>query len=345
MERNHLEGSSMTARQRLVVILGLAISAVFLALAFYDLHPEDVWGYIQRASAPLLIAAAIWYFASVIVIALRWQYLLRATKRVSLGTLFRLVCISYMGNNVYPLRGGEMLRIVLLQRSDRVPIATSSVVVIVERVFDGLVMLTFVIVSLLLLDVNSPELRTIAVVTTPIFVVALLVFFALALKPNLLRRLVEFFSRFLPGRLRDLVLRLAEEVIVGLEGLRTPADLIGTVISSYISWMLEATVYWIVADAFGLHTPFAAMLLVIGVINLAGLIPASPGGFGIFEYMTVLALSALGYDKTLVTAFAVSAHLVIWLPVTLLGFYYLIRRGLGLDAVAHVERLEKEAAL
>ncbi len=334
----------MTGKQRVLVVLGLAVSVFFLIIAFQGLHLDEVWGYIQGASFPLLVVAALWFFPSVVVIAMRWQYLLRGVKPVSLRTLFELVCISYMGNNIYPLRGGEMLRIVLLQRSDQVPIVRSSVVVVLERIFDGIVMLTFVVVAIAVLDIESPELQAIADIGTPLFIVALLVFFALAFQPNLLRKVVAFFARFLPGRVRELVLKLAEDVIVGLEGLRSPADLAKTVITSYLSWILEATVYWIVAFAFNLHTPFAAMLLVIGVINLAGLIPASPGGFGLFEYMTVLALSAIGYDKTQVTAFAVVAHIVIWLPVTVLGFYYLIRRGLGFGTVARITQLEKEAA-
>jgi uncharacterized protein (TIRG00374 family) len=335
----------MTLKQRVLVVLGLAISVIFLGIAFHDQHLDEVWGYIQQANTPLLIVAAIWYFPSVWVIALRWQYLLRGIQHVSVKTLYELVCISYMGNNIYPLRVGELLRIVLLQRSDHVPIVKSSVVVVLERIFDGIVMLTFVVVAIALLDIESAELRAIADFGTPTFLVALLVFFVLAFKPNLLRKLVTFFSRFLPGKLREIVLKLAEDVLAALESLRSPADLAKTVIASYLSWVLEATVYWIVAYAFNLHVPFAAMLLVIGVINLAGLIPASPGGFGIFEYMTVLALSvALGYDRTQVTAFAVVAHIVIWLPVTVVGFYYLIRRGLGIGAVTNIDQLEKEVA-
>lgn len=334
----------MTNRQRFLAILGLVISVFFLYIAFQGLHLSEVWEFIQGANLPLLLLAAVWFFPSVIVISMRWQYLLRGTKEVSLKTLFELVCISYMGNNVYPLRGGEMLRIVLLQRSDGVPIVKSSVVVILERIFDGIVMLTFVVVAIALLDIDSPELQAIADIGTPLFLLALAVFFVLAFQPNLLRRVVGFFSRFLPGKLRELVLKLTEDVVTALDSLRSPADLAKTVVTSYLSWILEATVYWMVAFAFNLHTPFPAMLLVIGVINLAGLIPASPGGFGIFEYMTVLALGAIGYEKTQVTAFAVVAHIVIWLPVTVLGFYYLVRRGLGFGAVSHIDQLEKEAA-
>jgi len=334
----------MSRNQRLIVILGLGISALFLAIAFYGLNPAAVWSYIQQANPLPLVLAAGWYFTGVAVISLRWQYLLRATKFVSFGKLFRLVCIAYMGNNVYPLRSGEILRVVLLQRDEKVPLASGGTVVVTERVFDGIVMLTFVIVSLAVLNVASPDLRSIALITAPIFIVALLSFFALALKPNILRRLIALVSRILPGRLGALALKLGEEVIAGLDGLRSPADLAGTVFFSYASWMLEASTYWLVSFAFNLHVDYATMLLVVGVVNLAGLIPASPGQFGVYEYFVILALGAVGVDKTQATAYALAVHVVIWLPVTLAGFYFLIRRGLGLDAVTHTERLEKEAA-
>ena len=270
--------------------------------------------------------------------------MLRATKFVPLAKLFRLVTITYMGNNVYPLRSGEVLRVVLLQREEQVPVASGGTVVVAERIFDGIVMLTFVIVALALLNVASTDLRQVALFTAPFFVAALAVFFILALKPNILRRLVALISRVLPGRFGDLTLRLGEGVIDGLKGLRTPADLAGTVIFSYGSWMLEASTYWIVAQAFSLPVSYTAMLLVVGVVNLAGLIPASPGQFGVYEYFVVLALSAIGIDKAQATAFALTVHLMIWLPVTLVGFYFLIRRGLGLGAVRHADQLEKEVA-
>ncbi len=334
----------MTAKQRLIVIAGLAISVIFLAVAFYKLKPAEVWGYISQANPLLLLFAVFWYFTSVTGISIRWQSLLNATKPVRLGELFRLVCVTYMGNNVYPLRSGEVIRVILLQRDEGVPLASGGIVAITERVFDGIVMLTFVLIGILTLNVTSSDLRNVALVTAPVFIIALIVFFVLALRPNILRRLVALIARLLPGRLRELVTRLGEEVIEGLEGLRTPRDLAKTVFWSYACWMLEASTYWIVSFAFHLNVPYSAALLVVGVVNLAGLIPASPGGFGVYEFFGVLALGAVGIDQAKATAFILVNHLVIWLPVTLVGFYILLRRGLSIGTVTHVDQLEKEAA-
>ena len=334
----------MTRNQRVIIVVGLVITVVFLGIAFYKLQPEAVWGYIRQANPLLLAFAACWYFTGVAVISLRWQYLMRSTKFVPARKLFQLVCVTYMGNNIYPLRSGEVLRVILLQHDEAVPLASGGTIAITERIFDGIVMLTFVIISLALLNVASSDLRNVALITAPVFVLALLIFFVLALKPEILRRLITLISRILPGKLGDLAHKLGEDVIAGLEGLRTPADLAGTVIFSYLSWMLEASTYWIVSFAFNLHVPYPAMLLVVGVVNLAGLIPASPGGFGVYEFFGVLSLGAVGIGQAQAVAFILVNHLVIWLPVTVAGLVVLIRRGLGIGAITHVEQLEKEVA-
>jgi uncharacterized protein (TIRG00374 family) len=334
----------MSRNQRLIVVAGIAISAIFLWLAFQGLNPAAVWSYIQQADILLLLVAAVWFFVSVFFMALRWQYLLRSIRPVSLGQLIQLVCIGYMGNNVYPLRTGEVLRVYLLQRNQRVPFASGMVVAVAERMFDGLVMLTFILVSLSLLHIENAALQSIVSVGTPVFLIALAVFFLLAARPNILRRVITIVAKPLPGRLREIVTGLSEDVLQSLEGFRRPTDLAGTVIWSYVSWILHSGVYWIVALAFGLQLDFATTLLVVGAVNLAGLIPASPGQVGVFEFFVVVVLTAVGVPEVQATAYALVVHLVIWLPVTLSGFILLARQGLSISAVARARELENKAA-
>lgn len=72
------------------------------------------------------------------------------------------------------------------------------------------------------------------------------------------------------------------------------------------------------------------MLLTVGVVNLAGLIPASPGQIGVFEFFVSLVLIAVAVPDTVAHAYALVVHVVIWLPVTLVGFFFLVRQGFGL---------------
>ncbi len=332
----------MKRRQRLLVLVGVVISLIFLALAFNGLNPSAVWANISAANPLLLIAAAVWFFASTIAIAARWGALLTSAKRLPLGALFRLVCITYMGNNVYPLRAGEVLRIALVNRDHGIPLARITTTVLIERIFDGLVMLSFIIIALPLTGIASPEVQTVANAAAPLFGVALIVFFVLAAQPNLMRRLIALISGILPARLGEIVRGLGDDVIAGFEGLRTPAHLAGAVGYSYLSWVLHAGVFWLVAFAFGLDVDLPLMLLVVGVVNLAGLIPASPGQIGVYEFFVILVMTAAGIANETATAYALVVHVVIWLPVTLLGFYFLVRRGLSINALARAQDLHNE---
>lgn len=334
----------MSRTQRLLVILGLVISAVFLWVAFQGLNPAEVWVQIRQANVWLLLLGAVWYFAAVTIISLRWKFLLRAVKDVALTGLIPLVCIGYMGNNVYPLRSGELLRIWLAQRNFGVPLARGATTVVVERIFDGIVMLSFIVVALLFLDNSSPQIRNVTNIAAPIFVAAVVIFFVLAAQPNILRQLVALVSSPLPGRIKKAVTHLSEEFIAGLKGLQTPADLAGAVFASYLTWGLEATVYWLVSFAFGFDLSYFDMLLVVGVVNLAGLIPASPGQIGVFEFFVAAVLIGQGIDEAQATAYALVVHVVIWLPVTVVGFIFLVRQGLGWQAITRARDLEQQVS-
>ncbi|MBA3870994.1 MAG: flippase-like domain-containing protein [Anaerolineae bacterium] len=334
----------MKLNKWLAVGLGLLISVFFLWFAFRNLNPAAVWAQIQNVNVVWLLVAAVWYFVGVTLISIRWGFLLRSTKFISLRGLIPLVAIGYMGNNVYPFRSGEILRVILLQRNYQVPVTRAATTVVVERVFDGLVMLTFIVVSLLFVDIQAVEIKRVATVAAPIFLTAVVVFFILATRPDLLRRILHMMANILPGRVHNLMTRLADEVIGGLQALRSPADLAGAVVFSFASWMVEASVYWIVSFAFGLGVSYPVMLLTVGVVNLAGLIPASPGQIGVFEFFVSLVLIAVGVAADVAHAYALVVHVVIWLPVTLVGFFFLIRQGLGWGDITHARELEQVAS-
>lgn len=334
-----------TGNKRVAIGIGLLISAFFLYLAFQGLAPDQFLNSLRNVNILLLLVGAVIYFLAVTVIALRWQFLLRAVQMIPLYPLTQIVAIGYMGNNVYPLRAGEALRIYLLRRNFQVPVARATVTVVVERVFDGLVMLSFILFSLTQIDIQSQEVATAVAVASPLFVTAMLVFLFLAAQPNLLRRLVELLVGFLPNKLATILATISEDIIAGLEGLRSPVYLIGTVISSFVTWGIEAVVYWIVMFAFGLELSYPVALLVVGTVNLAGLIPASPGQVGLYEFVVGSVLISLGIKPALATAYAVVVHLVIWLPVTLVGFFFLIRQGMGWSDITHAQSLEETATI
>ena len=330
--------------RRIFVIIGVFISIVFLYFAFRELQPEAFLDSLAEVNLLWLIVAALTYFLAVTVIAWRWQFLLRAVQPVPLFPLTQIVATGYAGNNVYPLRAGEALRLFLLKRNHDVPVAGAATTVVIERVFDGIVMLSFILIGLLLVDVTSDRIQAVINFATPVFVIAVIVFFTLAMFPETLRAIIVKVAGFLPETLETIMMNLSEGILEGLGSLRSPVHLMGAIITSYSTWAIEAGVYWMVMQAFGLDSGYPVALLVVGTVNLAGLIPASPGQFGVYEFFASTVLTATGIAQNTALAYAIVVHIVIWLPVTLVGFYFLIQYGLGWSAISNARELDANPA-
>ena len=95
--------------------------------------------------------------------------------------------------------------------------------------------------------------------------------------------------------------------------------------------------------AFGMQMSFAVALLIIGAVNLAGVISASPGQVGIFEFVVSAILIGLAVEPAKAASYALVVHLVIWLPTTLVGFVLLLGEGMGWAQIAGARDLERDA--
>lgn len=90
--------------------LGLLISLTCIYfLVLPRLSFTQLWDSLRRANYLWLIPGIGVYFIGVWVRAWRLHYMMRPIQKVSVETLFPIVCIGYMGNNIYPARAGEFL--------------------------------------------------------------------------------------------------------------------------------------------------------------------------------------------------------------------------------------------
>lgn len=315
-------------------------------LALRGLELEQVWQNITKANYWWLIPAVLTYFVAVWARTWRWDYMLRPVKHISVRDLFPVVVIGYMGNNVYPFRAGELLRSYVLRRRENVPISASLATVVVERVFDGLVMLVFVFVALPLTPIPSGTLQSVVILASVGFFGAMVVFFALAAMPQQAYRLAEKLSNiFLPDRARAPLLEFTERFLAGLESLRNFRNVLMIFFTSIIIWLLETVKYWFVMHAFPFEVSFFALMLMNGVVNLATTLPSAPGYVGTFDTPGIAVLTLYGVAQDLAGAYTLVLHAALWLPITLLGAFYMLREGLGWsDFEKATEIQEQEAA-
>ncbi len=317
-------------RRWLVLVVGVVISVVFLMIGLNGLNLADVWDKITHANFIWLVPGVAIYFLAVWGRTWRWHYLLRPLKAIPLRSLFPIVVIGYMGNNVYPVRAGEVIRAYVLRRNENVKITASLATIIVERIFDGLVMLIFVFAALPFAPIAQDWLRTMVILGTVAFFGALAVFFFMAMRPELARRVYSFCIRlFLPRGFQESALRMADHFMEGLESLRRPRDLLMTLVSSVFIWLTETTKYWFVMHAFNFQVSFFVLMLMTGVVNLATTLPGAPGYIGTFDGPGIKVLEAFGVEHGIAASYTLVLHAALWLPITLLGFFYLAQQGLS----------------
>lgn len=316
--------------KRWQIWLGVLVSAVFLWWALKGLDLRQVWADIRFANYWWLLPSVAVYFIGVWVRTWRWDYMLRPLKHIPVKRLFPVVVIGYMGNNIYPFRAGEVLRSYVLRRREDVPMSASLATVIVERVFDGLVMLMFVFAALPLAPIPSAAIQSLVIWASVAFFGALIVFFVIAAVPERILRLTKWASeRFLPVRFHAPLLDMAEKFMFGVASLRSFRNVVMIFFSSIIIWLLETAKYWFVMHAFNFQVSFFALMLMNGVVNLMTTMPSAPGYIGTFDGPGIGVLVLYGVKDTIATAYTLVLHAALWLPITALGAVYMVREGMG----------------
>jgi len=309
--------------------LGMVVSAVFLYLALKGLNLAHAWEVARQANYWWLVPGVLVYFVAVWARTWRWHYMLRPIKRIPLGDLFPVVVIGYMGNNVYPARIGELLRAYVLRKREDVSISSSLATILVERIFDGVVMLLFVTFSLPFTPMPD-WLRQVVIVGSALFLTALIFFLALAASPRLAQRLYAWaIERFVPERFRCQLLGFLDRFMEGLHSLRSPIDVAMIFFTSLVIWLAETVKYWFVMHSFSFEVPFYVLMLMNGVVNLATTIPSSPGYVGTFDAPGIKVLEGFGVDRAVATSYTLVLHAALWLHITLLGFFFMWRESLS----------------
>ena len=331
--------------------LGLTVSALLLLLVVYRVDLGGFKDALGDAEYLYLVPAIALYFVAVYFRAVRWRYLLQPLRRFRVSRLYPVVVIGYMANNLLPARLGELVRSYYLARREDFSASTALATVAVERVYDGVTLLAFaalagpVLLALGEFDGASDTARTtwivFAAATSVLFIGALAALTALAAMREV-DKFLDAATRVVPTRFRPKARNLAETFVQGLRILNSPRKHLGLFLLSLPVWVLEGSMYFLLAYSFGIDGYFGSVgvlllvvMLVTATSNLATSVPISIGGLGVFEVAAQETLMVLGVGATQAGLYDVFVHLVaLWLPVNLVGLALLWKQHISLKQLA-----------
>ena len=324
--------------------LGVAISVLFLMYALRGQRLPEVWQGLREANYLWLIPGIIVYFGAVWLRTYRWKYLLRPMKALTVRTLFPVVAIGYMGNNIFPFRAGEVLRAYVLKKKENVSASAGLATILVERIFDGMTMLVFVFAVLPLLPSNE-FLSQLLPFMSVFFFGALLAFLLVASSPARSETIYKWIvDHLVPARFRDQVSGLLARFMEGLQVLRSGRDMLFIMGISIVLWLVEAWKYWFVMQGFGFDQPFYVLVFTCAIVNLATSIPSTPGYLGTFEVAGLESLVMFGVARHTATSFMLALHAALWLPITAVGAYFAWRESISWREMEELRLSEGDAA-
>jgi len=317
-------------------IIGMLVSLVFLYLAFRKVDYTELWQALKGANYWFIIPNVILTIFSMWMRAFRWKYMVNPIKKVGLGRLFSSVMIGFMANNVLPARLGEIIRAYSLGTKENISKSASFATIVVERVFDGFSILFILWATLLLFPFPDwVKKGSNLFLVMNLGILAILIF--LEIKTDSTLKFFQFMFKFLPHKLRLKAEVILLKFISGLKVFRDVSSLIWILTWSILIWVVIGISNYFIFLAFGLYPPIQASFILLVIVCLGVMLPASPGFVGTFQFFCIVALSAFGYDKNVALPFSILLHACQYFPVTLLGLYYLKKEHLSLKT------LEKES--
>ncbi len=321
--------------------LGVIISLALLGYLFYKTNPSEIGAALSRANYFYLIPALLLYFIGVWIRAIRWHFLLRSIKPVPVRSLFPVVVIGYMANDILPFRIGEVVRAFVLGQEQGISKAATLVTIVVERIFDGLTMVAFIAGASFFFPLDD-FLRGLLALGAALFVGVVVILVLVVSFRERLDRLIAFVLGRLPAHWGDRAAKLIDSFLHGLSVLRNPVDALAAFGCSIAAWLFEAGMYLVLALGFQILLPYPVFVLATAAANLVASVPSTPGYVGVFDAPVKSVLTFFGIEANLATSYTLVLHVALIVPVALLGFFYAWRAGFSLAQLSRPANVSAE---
>jgi uncharacterized protein (TIRG00374 family) len=301
------------------------------------------------------------YIFGYYVRSIRWHFLIKHIKDLSPNELFPYLVMGFMFNNILPARAGEFIRAYITGVKKQISKSSTFATIIIERVFDGLIMIIYFIIGYMAFNYDykilSHEQLTFQMFgrqfgikdAVTLFAIAgsilfFLIFVVSFFLINQKEKTIKFFHKIIgifPKKVMELFNKLIDTFIEGFGVLRSVKDMLIVFFFSALAWTLEVFSYYLMALAMNVRISFLLVALIMAVANFAIMAPSTSGGVGPFEFFGVGIMLLFSYPKEEATAYIIIIHAMILLPIIVLGLIFVFTEGFDFNKLIKAQEVEK----
>ncbi len=301
---------SARARRIAFAALGALLSIAGIWWVFHRVDPALLLGSAHRIRVlPLLGSFAIYWLGVIVLRALLVRHLLAPVGRIGLAQTYRCICIGFLGNNVLPLRAGDVVRSAAISRGAGLGFASVVGGLAVERMLD-LALVALLALGAIRVAPGLPDtVRTAALGSAVVLGAGFVVLVILA------RRRRDPLAPEADGSaadrpLRRRILALWHRFSAGFGSFGTAGGVAAAAGLSAAIWALALVTIMLRLWAFDLEpSPIVALVLLAG-LGFGVAVPSAPGYVGTYHAAAAFALALFGVEHQVAAAFGLFSWIV-----------------------------------
>ncbi|MBT5469656.1 MAG: flippase-like domain-containing protein [Nitrospina sp.] len=322
-------------KKKIFLVLIWSIAAFCFYEFFKTVDFNRTWREIENADGKWLVMALLFNFSILFVWTTLWSVLVPKNISVSFSKLFQANSFMSTACNTLPFPGGHAVGLVLLARLTKIKHSMALSVLALDQMMEGIVKVVVLTLAASFSPLPEQMQQGIQVFIILIVIFSAAMFYA-AHKVPAAKTGDEVISSSLLARVKEFISQWAAH----LETLKDYRIFSLGLILSLAMMGMQALGIWAAQKSLGLELPFWTTILVMAALNLATILPVTPGNFGVYEATAFLIYKFSGLSAEMALSLAFLQHICFLIPMAGTGWIVLLVQSLNSFVGKNKERVK-----
>lgn len=328
-----IKKTPMQLRPHKILLCGATtfITTILLFWCFRQIDVATIWRNLYQVSIIPMLAAMLVLLAILWLKSIQWQLFLPSNAFISFQSVFRVIAIMVMMANVLPW--GQTFAIYHLGKIHKIGKTVALSVITLDQIATGFSKLTLFLLAALATPLPAWMKRGIVI--------------ALCLVVGIYLFLLYFSHRhrhfkdahhLIHNRWQDKLLHSVAKWAHHLQALRNWKKMCCVIALGLLVKLCEVGAIFLVQKGFGLMLPWWSAIFVLAGLNLATIVPITPGNIGIFEATIFFVYQFLGLEASQAMSLALFQHFIYLISMVLPGYLISIKSGFKFSQMSKNEQ-------
>lgn len=314
-------------KKKSTLVYSFLITTVLVLFLLTHVSLEDFISTLANIKPLYIFAGFAVYSCTCFLRALRFHILLN--KEIGVFSLFKIVCVHNMVNNILPARTGELSYIYLLQKHHGKNTGEGIATLVVARASDYIAISLLFMISCISIRELPPTIQNIiwliALVLVSLSIIFIGIIYSSSYFEHILNKTfsrINFKTDIKTDKIERYLLKKTSEVVESFEKIKSNKVLVEVFALSLLIWLSSYLIASILLAGMNVYLPFSKVALGISLICLTLVLPIqSVGGFGTTEGFWTAAFVMLGVSLNSAIISGFSYHIILFVYFMVLGLY------------------------